>query len=259
MISRRRVRASSSVASRLPGAGRRPRQLLRNPVAVHEQMRDRAGRRRPQHDVPAPGTDRRQDVLRCRGAQHPDGPGGRLLETLQQRVGGVLGEPVGVLDHDHLPAPRPGGERGVADQLANLVDADRQALGGDQLDVRVGAGQRGPAGVAGSAAALVALQCRRERPGRVGATGSRWPGEQPGVGHAGAGASGDPVPGRFDRAPQQLDQRLLPDQVGPHRRGGRLRHEAPPCVRATAASIGSSRSRIAAAMASTSWAASTTT
>jgi hypothetical protein len=81
----------------------------------------------------------------------------------------VLGQPVGVLDDHDLPAPAERGEGGAADQVAHLVDADRELLGADDGDVGVGAGRDGVAGVALAAAALLALQGRGQGDGGVGA------------------------------------------------------------------------------------------
>ncbi len=99
-------------------------------------------------DQPAAGPDRRQHVLDGRGAEHPHGAVGRLLDRLEQGVAGLLGEPVGVLDDQDLPAPADRGERGAADQVADLVDADRELLGADHRDVGVAAGEHGVALVA---------------------------------------------------------------------------------------------------------------
>ena len=92
--------------------------------------------------------DGRQDVLDRRRAEHPDGAVGGLLDRLEQGVAGLLGQPVGVLDDQDLPAPADRGERGAPDQVADLVDADRQLLGPDDRHVGVRAGQHGVAGVA---------------------------------------------------------------------------------------------------------------
>ena len=56
---------------------------------------------------------------------------GGLLDRLEQGVGRLVGEPVGVLDHHHLPAAADRGQRGGAHQLADLVDADGQLLGAE--------------------------------------------------------------------------------------------------------------------------------
>ncbi len=107
----------------------------------------------------------------------------RLLDRLEQGVGRLVGEPVGVLDDHHLPAPADRSERRGADQLPDLVDADRELLGPGDPDVGVRADGHLVAGVALAAPAALALQRRREREGGVGPSRARRAGEQPRVGH----------------------------------------------------------------------------
>ena len=78
----------------------------------------------------------------CRRAEHPDRTRRGLLDALQQGVGAPLGHPVGVLDHDDLPAAQRRAHRRPADQVAHLVHPDRQHLGAHQRDVGMGPGQR---------------------------------------------------------------------------------------------------------------------
>ena len=55
-------------------------------------------------EVAAAGADRGQHVLDGGRAQQPDGTGRGLLDRLEQHVARALGEAVGVLQDDHLPA-----------------------------------------------------------------------------------------------------------------------------------------------------------
>src|SRR3546814_17916110 len=59
-----------------------------------------------------------------------------LLDRLEQRIAGLLGEPVGILHDQDLPAPAHRGERGAAYQISDLVDTDREFLGADQRQDR---------------------------------------------------------------------------------------------------------------------------
>ena len=141
-------------------------------------------RRDPQRDQPAARPDRREQVLRRRRAEQPDRARWRLLDRLEQRVERLLGEPVGVLDDRHLPAPAGRGERRSAHQLPGLADAVGQSCRRDDLDVGMGPGHRRVALVTLPAAAGLALQCGGERPSGHGPAGARRPGEQPRVRHA---------------------------------------------------------------------------
>ena len=188
--SRRRLRVASSRASARArpmwpwrGTGGVRREAGVDVVLTDQEGGDVLRARRGQGDQPAPRADGRQHVLDGRGAQHPDGALGRLLDRLEQRVAGLVGEPVGVLDDHHLPAPADRGERRAADQVADLVDADGELLGAHDGDVGVGAGLHRVAGVAGVAALLLALERGGQRDRGVGPAGAGRPGEQPGVAH----------------------------------------------------------------------------
>ena len=110
-------------------------------VGTDQEVGHLLGRRGGQGDQPAARTDRRQQVLDGRRAEHPHRAIGGLLDRLEQGVGGLLGEPVGVLDDHHLPAAADRGQRRTAYQVAHLVDADREPIGADDGDVGVAAGQ----------------------------------------------------------------------------------------------------------------------
>ena len=168
---------------RLGGAGGVQRHRRVDPVATGEQGGDRLDRRGAQPHVPRPRADRDDDVLDRGGAQHPHGARRGLLERLEQGIGGALGEPVGILDDDH-PEPSDRGAVGrERDEVAGLRDRDRQPLGGDDVDVGVGAAQRRAALATLAAAAVGAEQRRGEGPGRDRAPRPGRPGEQPRMGH----------------------------------------------------------------------------
>ena len=112
----------------------------------------------------------------------------------------------------HGPDRRP--MRRQRREVAGLLDLDRQPLGGDDVDVGVGAVDGGAALEALAAAAAGALEGGGEGPGRHGATRARRAGEQPGVGH-GAGVGGRALEGR--------DRRLLADDVAPDGHGSTTR------------------------------------
>ena len=67
------------------------------------------------------------------GAQHPHRALRRLLDRLEQRVVGLVVEPVGVLDDHHLPPPADRLESRLEHELAGEVDGQDTALGrGDE-------------------------------------------------------------------------------------------------------------------------------
>src|SRR5690606_26968831 len=96
--------AAGPIDVALCGAGRRGGDLRFDALAADEHVGDGVHGRGRQVEVAAAGADRRQDVLDRGGAQQPDGAGGGFLDRLQHRVGGLLVQPLGVLDEDDLPA-----------------------------------------------------------------------------------------------------------------------------------------------------------
>ena len=193
----------------LAGASGVRRRLHRQTLGADQEVGHVASRRGREHDQTRARADRGQDVLDRGRAQQPDGAGVGLLDGLEQRVGGLVGEPVGVLDDQHLPGVTAPGERRAADQLADLVDADGELLGAGDSYPGVRTDRDLVAGGTLAATVAVALQRRGERDRSVGPARSRRPGEQPRVGHV-AG----------DRPLQPLDHGSLADQVVPdaHRR-----------------------------------------
>ena len=156
-------------------------------VAAHEQLGDGVGRRDPQGHQAAPGADGGQDVVGARGAQEPHGLRRRLLDGLEQHIGGALGHAIGVLDEDDAPTARPGPPLGLTDELLNLVHGDEELVGGQAHDVGVGAGQDVAAGLAAPAARDLprALEGGGEGAGGHRAAGAGRAGDEPGVGHGG--------------------------------------------------------------------------
>ena len=122
-----------------------PRQATARPGAPspdRDQRRDLARRRRraarrasadvmassPSGDEaqqPAARADRRQQPLGRMADEQEDGVGRRLLEILEQGVGGVALEIVDRVDHHRAPGRHRGGGREQALQAADLVDVDR--------------------------------------------------------------------------------------------------------------------------------------
>ncbi len=230
----------------LAGSGRGGRQRLVDSLGPDQERGHVRGRGCGQGDQPAAGPDRLQDVLDRRRAEHPDRPVGGLLDRLEQGVAGLVGEPVGVLDHEHLPPPPHRGECRPPHQVAHLVDTDRELLGADHRHVGVGPGQHRVAGVALPAAGPLALQGGGEGDRGVGATGPGWSGEQPGVGH----------PVAAGRRLQRGGSAGLADQVVPD--ASRCSGLADGSHFFACASSGSTRRRTSAAMSSTGRRASTT-
>ena len=178
-------------------------------VTSVQQLGDSGDRRGAQPYVTRSRPDGDDDVFEAGGTQHPDRSRGRLLERLEQGVGGgvaVGGEPVGVFDDDDpIPADRrPQGS--LLHELAHRCDLDRQSLGRDDPDVGMGAIEGGATLTAPAAPPVGALKGCREGPGRRRTPGAGWAGEQPRVGH-----------GRLiGHGPREgLDGRLLADEVVP--------------------------------------------
>ena len=223
----------------LAGAGGVRREGLRDALGADQERGHVVGGRRGQGDQPAARPDRGQHVLGRRRAEQPHGPVGGLLDRLEQRVAGRVGQPVGVLDHEHLPAGPDRRQGRAAHELADVVDADRELLGAHPGDVGMAGGQHLAAGRARTAAGVLALERGREGHRGVGPTRSRRSGEQPRVGHSAPAG----------RAAEHLDQGALADQLVPDR------HR--PTRRAWTSS-GRTRSRTAPASSSTGRRASST-
>ena len=130
---------------------------------------------------------------------------GRLLDLLQQHIGGALQHAVHILDNDDAPWCRGRHLLGGGDDLAHLVDADGHFVGGQHRDIRVGAGEH----LLGDARGLIvhavvgAFQRRRECSGHIGTAGAGRPANQPRLGDLPRVALRD--------ATEHVDYRLLAD------------------------------------------------
>ena len=188
----------------------------------HQQVGDGSGGRRGQRDRATPRPHGGQDVLDGGGAQQPDRPGGWLLERLEQGVGGLVGQPVGLLDEDDGPAAVEGTLLRDRHQPAYVTHAERQGLGLDDADVPVGALEDRAAGVAVTTPEVgaLALQGGGEGQGRVAATRTRWSGDQPGVRHGWAGTARDDLAGSGGCGLEATSRSALPDEGVPHAHEG---------------------------------------
>ena len=192
----------------LGGAGRGLGHGGVDPVALDEQAHDVGVAGGAHADPAAARADGDDDVVGGGRAQHPHGACGGLLDALEQRIGALDGDAVGVLDDEHLVAAQGGAHGALADELAHLVDTDGQLLGAHERDIGVGARQGRAAVAAAAAAPRGALERGGEGAGRVGAPGAWRARDEPGVRH-GVGAAGDgPAQGG--------DGVALADEVGPH-------------------------------------------
>ena len=138
---------------------------------------------------------------------------GRFLQGLQQRVVRVLVEPVGILDHDHVPVAAPRHDRDPRHQRTGLVDAHDHSRGFHHSNVAVPAGGHAGTGVAGAAAAAGAHQRGGEGLRRHRAPRSRRTGDEPGMGH------GAVVRRPGDRPAELRDDRLLAHDAVPDAHG----------------------------------------
>jgi hypothetical protein len=150
-----------------------------------EEVTEGVGIEQPELEVLGAAADGGQHLLRVGGGQDEDHVSRRLLQRLQQRVGGRRGEHVDLVDDvDLLPPGSP--ERGPGHQVTHglhpvvgcgveLVDVEGRALG--DLDAR-GAH---PARLA--VFEVGAVQRLGQDAGRRGLARAAWPAEQVGMGH----------------------------------------------------------------------------
>src|SRR5690606_40053832 len=85
-----------------------------------------------QGQTPTAGNDRRQQQIRRVGSEQEDRSGRRLLQYLQQGVGGNDVHSMGGINHRHSPAATVGSGRKPARQRSDLFHADfarRRLLG----------------------------------------------------------------------------------------------------------------------------------
>ena len=169
---------------------------------VLQRRRQQVGSDRPEVEALHAREHGGRDVARVGGGQHEDHVGGRLLQRLEERVEGGLGELVDLVDDVDLVAPA---RRRVLDVLAQRADLLDAAVGRavDLDDVH--AGRRVGAHLA-RAAGLGPLALRaQERPGD----------EPGGGGLADAAGTGEQVrmrdaPGG-QRIAERAHDRILPD------------------------------------------------
>ncbi len=114
------ARASADSSGCTKGGGRARTALATSPI-----------RERSQDQRPAAGADRREEPTRLVGEDQEEGAGRRLLQHLEQRVGGVGVEVLGAVQHADPPAGIGGCGGEQVEGLAHHVDGDlgRQGLG----------------------------------------------------------------------------------------------------------------------------------
>src|SRR5215213_1016621 len=136
---------------------------------------------------PGPGGNGADQGLGAADDQDEDHPGGRLLEHLEEGVGGGLGHPVRLVEDEHADRGLVVGAGGLLADGPDVLDKEVVALGDDHVDVGVDAPEDPPAGVAGAVATGRAVQGGGEHPGGVELADPGRAGEQPGVGDPLAG------------------------------------------------------------------------
>ena len=124
------------------------------------------------------------------GAEHNNRVRRGLLHGFQEGVGGGVGKPVGVVEDDDAPFANGGEHGGGGDDFrAHGFDTNGEFPRGDVHHVGVGASLYFAALFTGAAADDVrvgAFEGGGEGNGGIGPAGSRWSGEEPGVGHRAA-------------------------------------------------------------------------
>ncbi len=127
--------------------------------------------------------NRRQHVLRTRRTQEPNRMLTRLLNLLEQHVGGAFQHAIDIFDNDDAPRRSAWHLLGRSDDVSHLVDADGHFVGGQHGHVGVSAGKHLLRGFGRLVAKTMigALQRRRERARHIGTTRSRRTANQPGL------------------------------------------------------------------------------
>ena len=146
-------------AGTIEPAGRRARKhadLIRGPLGRlrRDPLADGALREPPERDELAARQDRRRERSELTGDEDDDRVCRRLLEVLEQRIGGVLVHAIRVEDHVDPPIGLERPHVQVVAERANVVDADHLAERLEQVQVRMRAGLD---------TARVSQQRRRER------------------------------------------------------------------------------------------------
>ena len=127
--------------------------------------------------------NRRQHVLRTRRTQEPNRMLTRLLNLLEQHVGGAFQHAIDIFDNDDAPRRSAWHLLGRSDDVSHLVDADGHFVGGQHGHVGVSAGKHLLHGFGRLVAKTMigALQRRRERARHIGTARSRRTANQPGL------------------------------------------------------------------------------
>ena len=114
------------------------RVCLRVTVRPHEDGGDVSGRQPAEPEALAPRQDRWQKQIGPRRHENEYRCGGRLFESLQQRILGLDHHGVRIIHDDDTPATLEWPVRGALDRLADLIDLDRAGLTRlDNQDVRM--------------------------------------------------------------------------------------------------------------------------
>ena len=119
--------------------------------------------------------NRRQHVLRTRRTQEPNRMLTRLLNLLEQHVGGAFQHAIDIFDNDDAPRRSAWHLLGRSDDVSHLVDADGHFVGGQHGHVGVSAGKHLLRGFGRLVAKTMigALQRRSKRARHIGTTRSR--------------------------------------------------------------------------------------
>ena len=133
-------------------------------MVAHQDTRHLGSRQRSEPQTRAPGTDRREQCVRCGRDQEEHGRRGRLLESLEQCALGSGCHRIGVIDDYHPAAPFEGTIRGAIDDVTYLLDLDRSGIARfDDDDIRVRAATDPPTLGAGAAGVDTCLVRHRSR------------------------------------------------------------------------------------------------
>ena len=127
--------------------------------------------------------NRRQHVLRTRRTQEPNRMLTRLLNLLEQHVGGAFQHAIDIFDNDDAPRRSAWHLLGRSDDVSHLVDADGHFVGGKHGHVGVSAGKHLLRGFGRLVAKTMigALQRRSKRARHIGTARSRRTANQPGL------------------------------------------------------------------------------